>query len=375
MIKLYFDNIESEIIKAIIDAENSIKIAVAWFTNKRIYNALLLKLDQSISIEIIIRDDSINNSTKSIGWDRFIENGGKLYFFNPSENFHHKFFIVDTNFGSTGSYNWTNHAESKNEENVVFVDNKQIIQKFTNEFDSLKLNSIKGNNDNINVKLIENATEFEREYIEKENNDFINGKFEFAEAQLKYNLKEYSDSINLLNKILESEQENIDAISLLGWCYLRLGKNTKALTYAFNAYKVGMKTPECLNLIGCSYSAMEDYKNAIKYFDFAIEKDPNTSVWYKNKMNALDCRGSTNAADKVEIELTKTCSQIIRNKEGVDSYTLMKTYIDFAETFINRNYPTQRKYANYAKEIFENLDENFKDFHDLDDIEMLLNNP
>ena len=50
---------------------------------------------------------------------------------------HHKFAIFDGKLLVTGSYNWTDSAERVNHENVLFVDDPAVIQRYQAHFERL----------------------------------------------------------------------------------------------------------------------------------------------------------------------------------------------------------------------------------------------
>ena len=53
------------------------------------------------------------------------------------EHMHHKFMIIDGRTVMTGSYNWTRSAETRNEENLISVDDPQLAIRFTEEFERI----------------------------------------------------------------------------------------------------------------------------------------------------------------------------------------------------------------------------------------------
>jgi phosphatidylserine/phosphatidylglycerophosphate/cardiolipin synthase-like enzyme len=55
-----FEEIANRIQQEISKAKKSIFIAVAWFTNKNLFNELLIKARNGCSVSIIISNDSIN---------------------------------------------------------------------------------------------------------------------------------------------------------------------------------------------------------------------------------------------------------------------------------------------------------------------------
>lgn len=118
-ITIYHQDIEQHLSKELANANVSVKIAVAWFTNKRLFGLLLDKLVKGVAIELIILNDTINFSQGRIDFQEFIQRGGSLRISAEGKKLHHKFCIIDDNVICTGSYNWTYHAENENYENLV----------------------------------------------------------------------------------------------------------------------------------------------------------------------------------------------------------------------------------------------------------------
>lgn len=131
----YFTGIQNEIIKRIRCARNSILIAVTWFTNKEIFDALLSKLDEGgINVALIVLNDRINNKREGLNYQDFIDKGGRFFYSSTDRMVHHKFCILDGQTVITGSYNWTYYSESRNWENIVILDNTEIAQRYCSEF-------------------------------------------------------------------------------------------------------------------------------------------------------------------------------------------------------------------------------------------------
>lgn len=138
MIKSYFNQIRSTIIKEISKAENEILIAVYWFTNQELFNILLEKLKEGIQIELIIHNDFINNRESGLPFQEFIENGGKFYFSDGNNPMHNKFCVIDKKVLINGSYNWTYFAEEKNRENILVIESEtEVVNSFYDEFKRL----------------------------------------------------------------------------------------------------------------------------------------------------------------------------------------------------------------------------------------------
>ncbi len=50
---------------------------------------------------------------------------------------HHKFCVIDNSVVITGSFNWTDQAVNHNQENLLFIENKELALKYSNEFEKL----------------------------------------------------------------------------------------------------------------------------------------------------------------------------------------------------------------------------------------------
>ena len=194
MNKVYFENIEIELIKLICSAKSEIKIAVCWFTNSEIFSHLLKHLDLGIEIELIINDDIINNNKNSLNFETFIEKGGKLFFCKNEYFMHHKFMVIDNSHIETGSYNFTEIAEKINIENIVILNDEKVTMEFINQFNYLKSLSkpiLNFNRNNILNSFSSNFVKPNLNIQNSENNKIRNIKFIVKEVEI--------DTIELIN--------------------------------------------------------------------------------------------------------------------------------------------------------------------------------
>jgi phosphatidylserine/phosphatidylglycerophosphate/cardiolipin synthase-like enzyme len=116
----FFSEIKDVIIKLIDTSKSEISIAVAWFTHRDLYQALLNALDRNVQVSIILIDDIINRGPNALDFTLFINKGGKVRFMNTKKILmHNKFCIFDKEALITGSYNWTYSAELRNTLNRI----------------------------------------------------------------------------------------------------------------------------------------------------------------------------------------------------------------------------------------------------------------
>lgn len=129
-----FRDIQNRILDLLENAEATIWIAMAWFTNQAIRDKLLEKRQQGIRIELVIFKDGVNHV-----------HGVDLSSFNVLESkgtrggiMHDKFCIIDTHIVISGSYNWSSNAEYRNDETIVVTEDFATAKMFAKEFRRLK---------------------------------------------------------------------------------------------------------------------------------------------------------------------------------------------------------------------------------------------
>lgn len=135
----YFNNLEKQVLDALNDAKVSIHVAMAWFTNDKIKTKLLEKQKEGIDVDIIIYDD------KQTERDRVDLSDLPHTIMKGTRGgiMHDKFCIIDNQVVLSGSYNWTNNAETKNDESVTILKDPKTATNFTIEFREIKRKSNK----------------------------------------------------------------------------------------------------------------------------------------------------------------------------------------------------------------------------------------
>ena len=135
--EVIFENIEQRILKEIEDAHYAIFVSVAWFTNKKLFDALLDKAKSNCYVSIIIQLDEINSQS---GIDYSQIQVGRSECFEISKDaelLHDKFCVIDFKKVITGSYNWTYKA-SHNSENILILNDPAIAIQYISRFEQQK---------------------------------------------------------------------------------------------------------------------------------------------------------------------------------------------------------------------------------------------
>lgn len=122
----------SRLLPLLQQAQQSVHMLAFSFTSVDIA-AELLALDlQGIDVKVVV--DSSQTGHSSSQYDDLLALGVDIRRDGQSHKLHHKVIIVDSRYVLTGSYNFSENAESRNDENSVIIDSPALAQRFEQEF-------------------------------------------------------------------------------------------------------------------------------------------------------------------------------------------------------------------------------------------------
>ena len=216
-----FENIAERIQQEINQAQKSIFIAVAWFTNKKLFNTLLNKSKNGCTVSLIISNDSINQNS-DVNFDQLLSNKSRVYKIGngDTELMHNKFCVIDYTTVITGSYNWSYKAENNFENIVITYEDLSLAEQFVKQFQQIKQlyypkESIPENDfplDKIikRLEIIKNYIVLEdiddvNAAIQKINQYDFNNEIETIISSIKQ--KEYSVAIALIQQFINKNQK------------------------------------------------------------------------------------------------------------------------------------------------------------------------
>lgn len=140
-LKAHFSNIHKVIIDHLEQAQTEIVAAIAWFTDRDIFEVLCKKASSRIKVSLALIGDEINQGPGGLNFHRLINLGGQVIFLPPGSRdeptMHHKFCVIDGNKVITGSYNWSRKARSNDENITVVSDSADFASKYLDTFDSI----------------------------------------------------------------------------------------------------------------------------------------------------------------------------------------------------------------------------------------------
>ena len=158
---------EKKVVNILRTCKKSLDIAIYAFTLESITKALIEVHNRGIPVRVICDNECEKKSTSKI--KKLASVGIICKTDNSCYYMHHKFAIIDNSIVITGSFNWSTQAVNKNQENILFLENKYLAQQYTDEFNKLWKNY---ENNIINkeeaLKYIEEKEKIKKEKIEKE---------------------------------------------------------------------------------------------------------------------------------------------------------------------------------------------------------------
>lgn len=137
-----FSNIADRISTELSQAESSIYIAVAWLTNRDLFNILVDKAKSGVTVQLLLSNDEINQNS-SLDFSRLKIGNSVAYLVGDgkSDLMHNKFCVIDRRVVMTGSYNWSYKAEKNNHENMVITtDDFELADQFIAQFKQIRDN-------------------------------------------------------------------------------------------------------------------------------------------------------------------------------------------------------------------------------------------
>jgi hypothetical protein len=255
-----FENIAERIEHEISSAQKSIFIAVAWFTNRTLFNKLVQKAKNGCSVSLIISNDKINLNS-SIEFDELITDKSKVYRIGNGETelMHNKFCVIDYSTVITGSYNWSYKAETNFENIIITNDDTSLAEQFIAEFNNIR-----------------------KKYYPDSNND---------------------ETVFPLNKIIKRLE------ILKNYILLEDVEELNKETGKLNAFNFNSDIQEIIYKV-----REEEFASAINKIQNFISKNQQLAIWIDSEVGALkleikNLENQLNAYDNEKIELEKLLSE------------------------------------------------------------------
>jgi len=133
----HFSKIREIIIAQLENAEKDVLVAVAWLTDRALFDSLVSCQRRGVAVMLAVLDDCINRQS-SIAWERLTALGGQLHWLPEGTaragSLHHKFCLIDNDTVINGSFNWTYRASSADENIIVIQGDAACAEQFHQAF-------------------------------------------------------------------------------------------------------------------------------------------------------------------------------------------------------------------------------------------------
>jgi len=134
----FFPNAKNEkhLIEMLRTCMKSLDIAIFSLTRDNFAKAVIEVFNRGIKVRVIADDECVKNFGSDVY--KLAAAGISCKTDNSAQyHMHNKYAIIDESVIVTGSFNWTSQAISNNQENLLFYQDKDIAQQYTNEFNNL----------------------------------------------------------------------------------------------------------------------------------------------------------------------------------------------------------------------------------------------
>lgn len=139
-IDIYFspdDGVINALVKLLNEAEESIYFLTFSFTSNELGDIIRAKDEARLTIAGVMDEEQIL-SNQGTEFDPFKQSKIDVRIDGNAGQMHHKVFIVDEKIVVLGSYNFSQNAEVRNDENLIVVNDPVIAEQFMMEFERVQ---------------------------------------------------------------------------------------------------------------------------------------------------------------------------------------------------------------------------------------------
>lgn len=130
------DGVASRVYDILNEAEKSIYFLAYSFTSDDLGQIIRTQAENGVNVAGVMDDGQVKSNIGT-EYDLFKRAGLNVLVDNNEGLMHHKTIIIDDQIVITGSYNFTNSAETRNDENLVVLYNPIIANFYMKEFDRI----------------------------------------------------------------------------------------------------------------------------------------------------------------------------------------------------------------------------------------------
>lgn len=127
------DGVQAILLDILDTAQESIYFMAFSFTTDSLGDVIRNRAREGVTVAGVMDDEQVASNTGT-EFDPFQQAGLDVYRDGNAGQMHHKIMILDENTVIFGSYNFSNSAETRNDENLIVIYNEEIAKLFIAEF-------------------------------------------------------------------------------------------------------------------------------------------------------------------------------------------------------------------------------------------------
>ena len=127
------DGVQVNVVELVENAQESIYFMAFSFTSDEVGDAIRARAEDGVTVAGVMDAEQVN-SNAGTEFDPFSQADLDVYRDGNPGQMHHKVIIIDESIVIFGSYNFTNSAETRNDENLLVIYNEDIAAQFIAEF-------------------------------------------------------------------------------------------------------------------------------------------------------------------------------------------------------------------------------------------------
>jgi phosphatidylserine/phosphatidylglycerophosphate/cardiolipin synthase-like enzyme len=143
-VEVYFspdDGTIARVIELVKDAQHSVRFMAFSFTDDDLAAAIIEKADSGLDVSGVLEKSQAHSNTGG-EYETLLSNGVDVRLDGNPASMHHKLIIIDERIVVTGSYNFSNSAKTRNDENTLIIHRPEIAGLYMEEFGRVWLRAL-----------------------------------------------------------------------------------------------------------------------------------------------------------------------------------------------------------------------------------------
>ncbi len=128
------DNCSGHLIMLIDNANTSVHAAVYSFTLDSVSDALIRAKQRGVDVKVVVEKDQLSEYSE---YEKLKKAGVPVRIDSNPASMHNKFAVIDGEIVVTGSFNWSNNADKRNNENMIVINSEGIAFDYEKEFQEI----------------------------------------------------------------------------------------------------------------------------------------------------------------------------------------------------------------------------------------------